>query len=114
MDARIQAAELVSRAGAKSKPDFSAPRRKLQNALATAHRLGYYQIECDAHRLVESQSGFGAVPRDEIVDCEPVGPLKIGRAQRIEDGYLGAVQIRKAKNSLWAAKLLLGIISLYG
>jgi hypothetical protein len=48
MDARIRAAELVSRAGAKSKPDFSAPRRKLQNALATAHRLGYYQIECDA------------------------------------------------------------------
>ena len=48
VDARIEAAEISARADAKSKPGFSSPRRKLQNALAAAHRLGYYQIECEA------------------------------------------------------------------
>ena len=46
MDARIEAAELSSRA--KSKPDLSDPRRKLQKVLSAAQRLGYYGIECDA------------------------------------------------------------------
>lgn len=46
MDARIDAAELSSRA--KSKPDLSDPRRKLQNVLSSARQLGYYEIECDA------------------------------------------------------------------
>ena len=46
MDARIEAAELTSRA--KSKPDLSDPRRKLLNVLSTARQLGYYGIECDA------------------------------------------------------------------
>ena len=46
MDARIEAAELSSRA--KSEPDLSGPRRKLQNVQSTARQLGYYQIECDA------------------------------------------------------------------
>ena len=45
-DARIEAAEIVSRA--KSKPDLSGPRRKLLNVLSTARQLGYYEIECDA------------------------------------------------------------------
>ena len=48
IDALIQAAELSSRANAKSTSDFSAPERKLQSALASAHRLGYFGIECDA------------------------------------------------------------------
>lgn len=48
MDARVQAAELSANANGKSKPDFAVPRRKLVTVLATAHRLGYYQIECDA------------------------------------------------------------------
>lgn len=48
-DARIQGVEIRSRAKlAKSREDFSAPRRKLQDVLATAHRLGYYGLECDA------------------------------------------------------------------
>lgn len=46
VDARIEAAERTSRT--KSKPDLSDPRRKLQKVLATAQRLGYYGIECDA------------------------------------------------------------------
>ncbi|MHB8539971.1 MAG: tetratricopeptide repeat protein [Candidatus Acidiferrales bacterium] len=45
-DARIEAAEILSRT--KSRPDLSDPRRKLQNVLATARRLGYYGIECNA------------------------------------------------------------------
>ena len=48
MDARVQVAELSARANAKSKPDFAVPRHKLSSVVATAHRLGYYQIECDA------------------------------------------------------------------
>lgn len=46
LDARIEAAEISSRA--KSRPNFSAPRRKLLKVLSTAHQLGYYGIECDA------------------------------------------------------------------
>ena len=49
--------------------------------------------------LVEGQSGLGTIPRDEIVDCEPVGALRMGQAQSIQDGYLGVVQIGKAKDS---------------
>ncbi|MGH9683712.1 MAG: tetratricopeptide repeat protein [Candidatus Acidiferrales bacterium] len=45
-DARVEAAELVSRA--KSRPDLSDPQRKLQNVIFTASRLGYYDIECEA------------------------------------------------------------------
>ena len=52
MDARIEAAELASRA--RSKPDLSEPRRKLQNVLSTARRLGYFGIECEA-RLAFAQ-----------------------------------------------------------
>ncbi|MGH9728955.1 MAG: tetratricopeptide repeat protein [Candidatus Acidiferrales bacterium] len=44
--ARIEAAELASRT--KSKPDFSDPRRRLQNVLSSAKQLGYYGIECEA------------------------------------------------------------------
>ncbi|MHB8540927.1 MAG: tetratricopeptide repeat protein [Candidatus Acidiferrales bacterium] len=51
-DARIEAAEIVSRA--KSKPDLSDPRRKLLNVLSTARQLGYFGIECDA-RLALAQ-----------------------------------------------------------
>lgn len=48
-EARIQVAEIASRAKfAKAHADFAAPRRKLQNALAIAHRLDYYGLECDA------------------------------------------------------------------
>ncbi|MGB7024509.1 MAG: hypothetical protein WBD73_11985, partial [Candidatus Acidiferrales bacterium] len=59
MDARIEAAELSSRA--KSKPDLSDPRRKLQNALSTAQRLGYYGIACDA-RLALAELGLRVDP----------------------------------------------------
>ena len=48
IDALIQAAELSARANAKSTSDVSAPQRKLESALASAHRLGYFGIECDA------------------------------------------------------------------
>jgi DNA-binding winged helix-turn-helix (wHTH) protein/tetratricopeptide (TPR) repeat protein len=48
MDARIQAAEISASARAGSKPNLAAPQRKLMSAIATAHQLGYYQIECDA------------------------------------------------------------------
>ena len=51
-DARVEAADLASRI--KSKPDLSDPRRKLENVVATAKRLGYYGIECEA-RLALSQ-----------------------------------------------------------
>lgn len=48
MDIRIHAAEIASREKGKSKPDFSAPRRKLLKVAARAHSLGYYPIECEA------------------------------------------------------------------
>lgn len=49
MDARIQVIEIASRAKlAKTRANFSAPRRKLQDVFTTAHRLGYYGLECDA------------------------------------------------------------------
>lgn len=48
-EARIQVAEIASRAKlAKAHADFAAPRRRLQNALAIAHRLDYYGLACDA------------------------------------------------------------------
>lgn len=48
-DARVQTAEIASRAKpAKSHPNFSAPRRKLNAVISTAHRLGYFVQECDA------------------------------------------------------------------
>ena len=47
-DARIQAAELVAHAGAKSRVDFTGPRRKLQSVRSVSHSLGYYGIECDS------------------------------------------------------------------
>lgn len=59
MDARIEAAELSSRA--KSKPDLSDPRRKLQNVLSTARQLGYYGIECEA-RLALADLGLHLDP----------------------------------------------------
>jgi DNA-binding winged helix-turn-helix (wHTH) protein/tetratricopeptide (TPR) repeat protein len=51
-DARIEAAEIAART--KLRPDLADPRRKLGNVVATAKRLGYYGIECDA-RLALSQ-----------------------------------------------------------
>jgi DNA-binding winged helix-turn-helix (wHTH) protein/Tfp pilus assembly protein PilF/TolB-like protein len=60
MDARIETAELSSRA--KSKPDLSDPRRKLQNVLSTARRLGYYGIDCDA-RLALAEMELHDDPR---------------------------------------------------
>jgi len=59
-DARIEAAEIASRA--KSKPDFSGPRRKLQNVLSTARQVGYYEIECDA-RLALAEIELRLSPR---------------------------------------------------
>ncbi|HLJ40519.1 MAG TPA: tetratricopeptide repeat protein [Candidatus Acidoferrales bacterium] len=59
MGARIEAAELSSRA--KSKPDLSDPRRKLQKVLSAAQRLGYYGIECDA-RLALAELGLRLDP----------------------------------------------------
>jgi hypothetical protein len=54
-DARIEAAELASRS--KSKPEVTMPLRKLQDVILTAHRLGYYEIECDARlALAELES----------------------------------------------------------
>lgn len=48
-DARVEAVEIAARAqNVKSHPDFSAPRRKLNNAIADAHHLGYFGQECDA------------------------------------------------------------------
>jgi len=58
-DARIEAAELSSRA--KSKPDLSDPRRKLLNVLSTAQQLGYYGIECDA-RLALAELDLRTAP----------------------------------------------------
>ena len=58
-DARIEAAEIASRA--KSKPDLSDPRRKLQNVLSTARQLGYYGIECDA-RLALAELDLRTAP----------------------------------------------------
>ena len=58
-DARIEAVEIASRA--KSKPDLSDPRRKLQNVRATARQLGYYGIECDA-RLALAELDLRTAP----------------------------------------------------
>ena len=48
MNARIEVTELAARASAKSRPNLSVPRHELMSVVATAHKLGYYQIECDA------------------------------------------------------------------
>jgi DNA-binding winged helix-turn-helix (wHTH) protein/tetratricopeptide (TPR) repeat protein/TolB-like protein len=45
-DARVEAAELES--SPNPKPALAEPRRKLQQAILAARRLGYYGIECDA------------------------------------------------------------------
>ena len=48
-DARVEAVEIAARSqNAKSRPDFSIPRRKLNSAISNAHRLGYFGQECDA------------------------------------------------------------------
>lgn len=47
MDARIQAAELTARTNTNVAADLAVPRRKLLGVIATAHRLGYFGIECD-------------------------------------------------------------------
>jgi len=61
LSARVQVAELVVRSSAERKGAFSVPRRKLLDALARAHRLGYYQIECDA-RLALAELDLHAKP----------------------------------------------------
>lgn len=48
LDARIQAAELSTHAAGKPLPGFSAPQHKLMKVIASAHQLGYYEIECEA------------------------------------------------------------------
>ncbi len=58
-DARIEAVEIASRA--KSKPNLSDPRRKLQNVRSTARQLGYYGIECDA-RLALAELDLRTAP----------------------------------------------------
>jgi hypothetical protein len=72
------------------------------------------QLVTEDNGLVEGQSGLGTVPSDEIVDCEPVDALRIGRAQGIQDGYLSVVQIGKAKDSFWTGQLLFGAFTLPG
>lgn len=48
-DARVETAEIAARAqNAKSHPDFSGPRHKLNFAISEAHRLGYFGQECEA------------------------------------------------------------------
>lgn len=72
------------------------------------------QLVTEDNGLVEGQSGLGTVPSDEIVDCEPVGALRIGQAQGIQDGYLSVVQIGKAEDSFWRGQLLFGAFTLPG
>lgn len=48
MDARIQAAELSARTNTNVAANLAVPRRKLMGVIATAHRLGYFGIECDS------------------------------------------------------------------
>ena len=45
-EARIETAEIA--ASAKSKPNLSQPRRKLESVISKARKLGYYTFECDA------------------------------------------------------------------
>lgn len=58
-DAGIEAAELVS--SKRSTPDLSSPRRKLENVISTARKLGYYGHECDA-RLTLGEIGLRTAP----------------------------------------------------
>jgi hypothetical protein len=44
----------------------------------------------------ESQPRLGAVPSDEIVDCELVCPRGFRGAEGVEDGAFGVVEIRKS------------------
>jgi tetratricopeptide (TPR) repeat protein len=48
MDARIQAAELSAGTNTNVAADLRLPRKKLMGVIATAHRLGYFGIECDS------------------------------------------------------------------
>lgn len=50
-DARIEAAEVAARA--KSRPNLSGLRRKLQSARDMARKLGYYSLACDARLALD-------------------------------------------------------------
>jgi hypothetical protein len=72
------------------------------------------QLVTEDDGLVEGQSGLRTIPSDEIVDGKPVGTLRIGRTQSVQDGYLGVVQIGKAKDSFRTGGLFLWAPVLHG
>ena len=87
-DARIQAAEIASRAKrARSRADFSASRRKLQNAVADAHRLGYFGLECEA-RL--------ALAEIEMRESPPAARAQLGELARAAHKHGMELVARKA------------------
>ena len=48
---------------------------------------------------IEGQSGFGAVPGDELVDSILVHAARGWRAEAVEDGQFAMIQIRQPKHS---------------
>jgi hypothetical protein len=53
---------------------------------------------------------FRKMPGDETVDRELARALRIDRTQRVQDGYLGAVKIGKAKDSFRTGQHFLGVL----
>ena len=48
--------------------------------------------------LVERDPRLGAVPRDEIVDCESIRSLRLRRPKSVQDGTLGEIQIWQSED----------------
>jgi hypothetical protein len=53
----------------------------------------------------ERQSGFGAVPGDEVVYDEGIGTFRGDRAKALQNRSLGVIKIRQAQHALWRAAL---------
>src|SRR5437868_2176184 len=58
-----------------------------------------FQIHAVAHDhdTVESQSGFGAIPGDELIDGKLVDSTRTGRSEAIKHRHFGMVEIGQPK-----------------
>jgi hypothetical protein len=63
--------------------------------------------------LVERQSGFGAIPGDELVDGVPVPSLGFFRGQAIENRRSCLIEVWKAKRVLWGRLLGVGVFAAF-
>jgi hypothetical protein len=58
----------------------------------------------------ESQSGFGAIPGDEVIDGEGVGTLRSDRSEVLQNRGPGMIKIRQAQYILGRPALGYGLL----